>query len=123
MIPGSRIIWILVLGISMQVSAQFEQDKVLHFTAGQISGAAGAWIASEISHKNRFWTFTGAVGGSLLAGLAKEAIDSGKIDNSWDNTDLGATVLGGITVGITIDIFRAKSRKTPPEMMAFIGYP
>jgi hypothetical protein len=89
--------------------AQLAEDDLLHFGAGILSGAAGAFVASELSDGNRFWTFTGAIAGGLLAGTVKESIDK-KNYNTWDNRDLGATVLGGITAGITIDLFTGKKR-------------
>lgn len=105
---------VLVLVVN-QAHSQIGRDKVLHFAGGSLFGLAGAGIAKEISDGNRFWTFAGAVGGSLLVGLGKEAIDAGQSDNGWDNDDLLATVLGGVTVGIAIDIFtdhgRTKKRR------------
>ena len=98
---------IILLSSLAQLHAQLENDKVLHFGAGALSGAAGAFIASELSDGNRGWTYVGAVGSSLLVGLAKESFDKNK-GNEWDNGDLSATVLGGITVGVTIDLFRGK---------------
>lgn len=106
-----KILILLAILTQFSLHAQIREDHVLHFGAGMVSGAAGALLASEISNKNRFWTFSGAVAGSLLAGLAKEAIDAGQPDNRWSNSDLGATVLGGVTVGVTIDLFTARARK------------
>lgn len=93
------------------LQAQLEKDKVLHFGAGVLSGATGALVADQLSDGNRVWTFAGAVGGSLLAGVIKETIDQNKSNNNWDNGDLAATVLGGVTVGVTIDLFSGKKRK------------
>ncbi len=90
------------------LKAQVEQDKALHFAVGAVSGAAGAYVASELSGKSRFWTVTGAIATSLAAGLAKEAVDKRRY-GSWDNADLGATVLGGVTVGVTIELFAKKN--------------
>ncbi len=89
---------------------QLEQDKALHFLGGSLFGLAGAGLASEISKGNRAWTFAGSIGGSLLIGLAKEAIDQNQY-NGWDNADLLATVLGGASVGFTIDIFNQKKKR------------
>ena len=50
------------------------------------------------------------VGGSLVAGLAKEAIDKNRY-GVWDNGDLAATVAGGVTVGVVIELFRGKNRR------------
>jgi len=104
-------ILIIFLLVSPLLKAQVDEDKVLHFGAGMVAGAAGALLASELSGQNRAWTFVGAVGASLLAGATKEAIDAGNPNNHWDNGDLAATALGGVTIGVTIDLFTAGARK------------
>ncbi len=43
--------------------------------------------------------------------MAKEAINSGKPGNRWNNADLGATVLGGIFMGVTIALFHGKGHR------------
>ena len=97
---------ILCLAISMH--GQIERDKVLHFVGGNLFGLAGAGIAKNATDGNRVWTFVGAVAGSALAGVTKEAIDSSQPGNQWDNGDVLATVLGGMTVGLAIEIFSKK---------------
>jgi hypothetical protein len=87
---------------------QVERDKALHFLGGNLFGLAGAGIAKQASDGNRIWTFVGSVAGSTLIGLAKETVDAGQRDNGWDNDDLAATILGGVTVGVTIDLFAKK---------------
>ena len=104
------VVFVLMAFIHNPTYAQIEQDDILHFSAGMLAGAGGALISSEISDGNRFWTFAGAVAASALAGTIKEAIDEKKY-NGWSNRDLGATVLGGISAGITIDLFTAKRKK------------
>jgi len=101
---------------------QVEMDKALHFVGGSLFGLAGAGIAKKASKGNRIWTFAGAVTGSTLAGVAKEAIDDGQSNNSWDNEDLVATILGGITVGLAVELFskkdangRLRGKYSPPE--------
>ena len=103
-------ILVLLFFVQFSLQAQVEEDKALHFAAGAFSGAAGALIASKISKRNRFWTVTGSVAASLVAGLAKEAIDKGN-GGKWDNGDLAATVLGGVTVGVSIELFSKKEGK------------
>ena len=95
-----------------KVQAQIEQDKVLHFVGGGLFGLAGAGIAKQASDGDRAWTFVGAVGGSLLVGVAKECIDQ-KQYGGWDNNDILATALGGVAVGLTLDLFakRKKNRR------------
>lgn len=92
------------------IYGQIESDKALHFLGGNLYGLVGAGLASQISDGDRTWTFVGSLGGSLLIGLAKESIDE-KQYGGWDNADLLATVLGGATVGITIDIFKKRKQR------------
>lgn len=99
------LVFFLTISITQNLWCQIETDKALHFLGGSLFGLAGAGIAKHATNGNRWWTFAGAVGGSALVGLGKEAIDAGQDDNSWDNDDLLATILGGVTVGITIDLF------------------
>lgn len=94
---------------------QIEQDKVLHYLGGNLYGLVGAGVANEISDGNRTWTFVGAVGGSLLIGVAKEAIDQNQY-GGWSNEDLLATVLGGVTIGATIDIFKKKKQRKREQL-------
>ncbi len=99
---------LLVLCFAGHLNGQVQRDKVLHFVGGALFGLAGAGIAKNATDGNRTWTFVGAVAGSVLAGAAKEAIDSRQPGNRWDNEDLLATVLGGVTVGLAIEIFSKK---------------
>lgn len=102
---------VILLMFFVAITQLFSQsDKALHFLGGNLYGLVGAGVASEITNGNRTWTFIGAVGGSLLIGLAKESIDE-KQYGGWDNADLLDTVLGGITVGITLDIFKKKKQR------------
>ena len=102
-----RCILILFLVFTLGHS-QIQRDKALHFLGGHLYGLAGAGIAKQISDGDRAWTFVGAVAGSALIGVAKEAVDAGQRPNGWDNEDLLATVLGGISVGLMIEIFSKK---------------
>ncbi|MCR9228050.1 MAG: hypothetical protein NXH90_11575 [Flavobacteriaceae bacterium] len=99
---------LLLFVLVSQCHGQVGRDKVLHFLGGSLFGLAGAGVAKHATNGNRVWTFVGAVTGSALAGVAKETIDAGQRDNGWDNEDLAATILGGITVGIAIDLFSKK---------------
>jgi hypothetical protein len=62
----------LLLFLAVKAYGQIEQDKVLHYLGGNLYGLVGAGVANEISDGDRTWTFVGAVGGSLLIGLAKQ---------------------------------------------------
>ena len=116
----SRLFILLVL-LSLigtqSVTAQVQNDKIKHFVAGAVIGTGGGLLASELSDKNTFWIITGAVGSSLIAGAVKEAIDANKENNSWNNGDLAATGLGGLTAGVTISIFTGKSKRKKAAQM------
>lgn len=107
-----KLIPTLVLFVlASQLYGQIERDKALHFLGGSLFGLAGAGIAKQASDGNRVWTFVGALAGSTLIGLAKETVDAGQRDNGWDNDDLLATILGGVTVGVAIEVFSKKRNK------------
>ncbi|MDC6367064.1 MULTISPECIES: hypothetical protein [Flavobacteriaceae] len=102
---------LVFLMLASYCHGQVERDKALHFLGGNLFGLAGAGIAKQMSDGNRVWTFIGSVAGSAIIGVAKEAVDSGQQDNGWDNDDLAATVLGGVTVGVTIELFSKKDKE------------
>lgn len=110
------VIYFLFL-ICTKIQAQIAEDKVLHFVGGGLYGLAGAGIAKKVSKGDRLWTFVGAVGASVLVGTAKEAIDASQANNVWDNADLLATVLGGVAVGITVDLARKRHPKTATAVL------
>ncbi|MBS9463740.1 hypothetical protein KIM67_15075 [Flagellimonas sp. 389] len=103
----------LLLILTVHLHGQVERDKALHFLGGNLFGLAGAGIAKNASDGNRVWTFMGAVAGGTLIGLAKETVDAGQRENGWDNDDLLATILGGVTVGVAIELFSKKRDKIP----------
>jgi hypothetical protein len=100
----------IILLSSYHALGQVTVDEQLHFGAGIVAGAAGGFVAHKISKGDKWWTIAGAVGTSLVAGVAKEAIDQAQ-DNDWDNRELAATALGGVVVGVTIEIFSGKNKK------------
>lgn len=101
---------LFVLFSSHLAMGQVTFDEKLHFGAGIVAGAAGGFVAHKISKGDKWWTIAGAVGTSLVAGVAKEAIDEAQ-DGDWDNRELAATALGGVVVGVTIEVFSGKKNK------------
>lgn len=85
----------LLLSISM-TSQTIQKDKQKHFVAGVVSG----YIGSKLTNNK----FLGALIGSLIVGVGKEVYDEIK-HKGYDNKDILATALGGVTIGITIKIF------------------
>ena len=57
--------------------------------------------------KLAFW---GSIATSFVVGYVKETNDKKK-DSTFDNRDLLATTLGGISIGITFDIFTRNGKK------------
>lgn len=104
-----RVLFFLLAGYLAQAQAQ-DHELGLHYGAGLVAGGAGAFLAHEISGGDKWWTIAGAVGTSLIAGVAKEAIDKWE-DGNFDNAELAATVAGGVTVGITIEIFHGRKKR------------
>lgn len=108
---------LVLLFLTVYSLSHAQNDKLLHYGAGVVAGGAGAFLAHEISNGDKWWTIAGAVGTSLIAGMAKEAIDKNKY-GTWDNGDLAATVAGGVTVGIAIELFSGrKNRKTASRIL------
>jgi uncharacterized protein YfiM (DUF2279 family) len=105
-----RIVIVIIFCIASTVCAQLDGDKALHFGAGAISGYFGGKIADKISDGNPFWIITGAFTSSMLVGVAKEAYDEHRY-KGWNNEDLAATVLGGVSIGITINLFSGKQKR------------
>ena len=87
--------------------AQIKTDKKLHFVAGTIAGSAGYTYAWQKT-KNKKTAFLVGIGTSILAGTIKEIADSTEKNNRFDKNDLAATVLGGVTISVTIDLFNKK---------------
>jgi len=92
------------------INSQIAQDKKLHYAAGIISGAVGYDFVYKKTN-NKKLAFAGSVFTSMLAGVVKETLDSKEPGNYFDKKDLVATTLGGITVGLTIELFNKKSKK------------
>lgn len=92
-----NLILSIALLLSISVNAQtIEKDKQKHFVAGVVSGFVGSKITK---HK-----FLGALVSSLIVGVGKEVYDEIKY-KGFNNKDILATALGGVTIGITIKIF------------------
>jgi hypothetical protein len=104
-----KVFFVLMLCICTISKAQItiSEDKPKHFAAGVVIGGIGGYAANKIFKGNQYWTWAGAVGSSLAAGLTKEAID--KADYGvWDNNDVLYTVIGGIVSGLALELLIKK---------------
>ena len=92
-----KLVLVSALLLSISLNAQtIQKDKQKHFIAGVVSGFVGSKITK---HK-----FLGALVSSIIVGVGKEVYDEIKY-KGFDNKDILATALGGLTVGVTIKIF------------------
>tara|TARA_R100000458_G_C8051746_1_gene98589 strand:- start:200 stop:529 length:330 start_codon:yes stop_codon:yes gene_type:complete len=106
-------IWIAILIVLFAQAANaqiIERDKQLHFAAGVISSSAGyTYVYSKTKNKKK--ALIAGIGTALLVGTLKEIIDSTEKNNRFDKNDLGATVLGGVTISVTINLFNKRKKK------------
>ncbi len=105
-------ILIALVFVAMTVNAQLiSKDKPLHFGAGIVIGGVGGYTANKIFGGDRYWTWAGAIGSSLAAGVLKENIDKNEY-GGWDNNDILFTVLGGAVSGLALNlILKDKGRR------------
>ena len=86
-----------------------ENDKQKHFFAGAVLGGIGYGIILQET-ENKKLAFWGSIATSFVAGYVKETFDK-KEGIAFDNRDLLATTLGGLSVGVTFDIFTRDGKK------------
>jgi len=107
-----RIFFLVVLFIFFfRSNAQIaDSSSPKHFAAGIAIGAVGGYTANKIFKGDRKWTWAGAVGSALAAGLVKETMD--KADYGvWDNSDVAYTTLGGIVSGLALEFLLNSNRR------------
>ncbi len=83
--------------------AQNTANAAKHLGAGAAIGAVGGYAAHKVFKGSRAWTWAGAVGSSLAAGLAKEAYDQSR-GAVWENDDIIYTAIGGVISGLVLDM-------------------
>lgn len=83
--------------------AQNTANAGKHLGAGVAIGAVSGYAAHKIFKGSRGWTWAGAVGSSLAAGLAKETYDQSR-GAVWENDDIINTAIGGVISGLVLDI-------------------
>tara|TARA_R110002051_G_scaffold5108_3_gene27363 strand:- start:6128 stop:6598 length:471 start_codon:yes stop_codon:yes gene_type:complete len=101
-----KFLAILYLFFSVAVLyAQDSSDAVKHLGAGIVVGGIGGYAAQKISNGQRGWTWAGAVGSSLVAGLAKETLYDQPRGASWESRDVIFTTLGGVVSALALEVF------------------
>ncbi|MEH6512122.1 MAG: hypothetical protein V7734_03355 [Maribacter arcticus] len=105
------ISFLCLLFLISTIYAQSSADAVKHLGAGIVIGGVGGYAANKISKGQRGWTWAGAVGSSLVAGLAKEAFYDKPKGATWETRDVVFTTLGGVLSGMALDILTSNSRR------------
>jgi len=105
-----RLAVVLFFTLSITNAQEIPKDKQMHFVAGTITGTLGyEYVYSKT--KDRKKAFIAGVVTAIAVGICKETLDSTQPGNKFDLRDLTATTLGGITVGVTINLFDKKKKK------------
>ena len=95
--------------IPMNAQLLTEPDKKMHFGAGFIFGGISYGIIFEETQDKQL-ALLGSVATAFAAGYIKETRDK-RMGYKFDNRDLLATTLGGLTIGVTFDIFGREGKK------------
>ena len=99
------IVLLYLIFSSTSIYAQSSADAVKHLGAGIVIGGVGGYAANKISKGQRGWTWAGAVGSSLAAGLAKEAFYDKPKGANWETRDVVFTTLGGVVSALVLEVF------------------
>jgi len=95
---------LLIISLNAQTFIE-QEDKKLHYFAGILYGSAGySYVLLKTKNKNK--AIIGGLCSSLMVGITKELIDSTQKGNMFDVEDLAATALGGISIGVTFNLFK-----------------
>jgi putative lipoprotein len=103
------LIIVFLITSTMFPQSIIEKDKQLHFAAGTVFGALGYDLIWQRT-KNTKQAIWGGIALASAAGISKELVDARVLNQKLDKNDLFATVLGGITISVTIPLFKKKVR-------------
>lgn len=93
---------LIILNLSLSYSQGFN-NAAKHVGAGVVIGGVGGYTANKVFPGQRGWTWAGAVGSSLAAGIAKETYDKSN-SGIWQTDDILYTTLGGIISGLALEL-------------------
>jgi len=91
-----------LLALLMPMLLLSQQDKIKHFAAGATISSL-TYISVYTATKNKKKAIIYSLLTSSIAGVSKELYDTNK--TGFNNKDLVATIAGGISFNITIDLF------------------
>ena len=104
----NRILFILFfLPLCSYSQLHTEKDKQYHFAAGALfSAATYSIVYSKTKNKKKAFLYSAV--SAVLVGTLKEVYDSQQKGNKFDSRDLLATTYGGLTIGVTFNLFTKK---------------
>lgn len=105
------IVFVCFLVVLTPVAGQNIGNEAKHVGAGIIIGGIGGYSAHKLFNGQRGWTWAGAVGSSLAAGLAKETFYDKPRGAQWESKDVLYTALGGILSGLALDLIYKNNRR------------
>ena len=104
----ARILFFLLLIPTLSYSQLLtEYDKQYHFAGGALV-SAGTYTLVYAKTKSKKKALIYSVASSILIGTLKEISDSREKGNRFDTRDLLATTYGGLSIGVTFNIFTKK---------------
>lgn len=106
-----KLFTLLFILFTLNTNAQLltEHDKQRHFAAGAIIGGISYGIILQET-EDKHLAFWGSIATSFVAGYLKETRDKHQ-GAKFDDRDLLATTLGGLSIGVTFDIFTRNGKK------------
>ena len=113
---------LLLLSLSFFCNAQtITEDDMLHFAGGAaLSGATYAIVYGQTQNKSKAFWFSLAV--PTVVGLTKEILDESAFGGYFDGREFASTVLGGLVVSLTFDVFTGKQKKTERNKLSNLRY-
>ncbi|PWH82564.1 hypothetical protein DIS18_09975 [Algibacter marinivivus] len=112
---------IALLSTSLCSAQYISEDDKLHFGAGfLISGGTYTIVYSKTKNKKKAFWYSFAA--STLVGLSKEIYDGYIIDGGrFDNGEMVATSLGGLTASTTLHLFVGKKNNEKLKNIAIVN--
>ncbi|WP_370390965.1 hypothetical protein [uncultured Winogradskyella sp.] len=113
---------IIALSLSFFCKAQaISEDEMLHFAGGAVlSGATYAIVYGKTQNKSKAFWYSLAV--PTLAGLTKEILDESAFGGYFDGREFASTVLGGLVVTLSFDLFTGNKKKKEKERLNALRY-
>ncbi|WP_419212188.1 hypothetical protein ACNR9Q_15780 [Maribacter sp. X9] len=105
------VVFLLLVFFTIHIQAQNSSDAAKHIGAGIVIGGVGGYAAHKLFEGRRGWTWAGAVGSSVAAGLAKEGLYDKPRGAAWETKDVLYTTLGGVISGMALDVLLRDSRR------------